>query len=385
MMNKLVAYDLTEVRKKRIVATAKDWYKSGVLTQPQWEEIKNEYISTLYSPSPIIRILLFLAAQFGLSTLIGIIVLMFSDMDMIGIQVASFIVGGLIVFFTEKGFIQDQKHYKSGVTSAGVYVGYSFIYFSVLGESVYSEFVYISWAFVLLSWATIRYLDILTIIPAIGCFVALLFLGFEPYIAVLPFIIMFGFTGLFLLSQFIQKRADVIIWEDHFIIFDTVALLLVYVGGNYFVVRELSLEMMGLELANGEDIPFAFLFYGFTVLIPIFYLYWGIIKKSVLFIRVSLLTLALAAFTLKYYFSLGHPEISITISGAILIVIAIALMKHLKIIRNGFTRNPLLTNKWDNQNMTAFIASQTLGGHSIKDKFSGKGGEFGGGGASGDF
>ena len=135
---------------------------------------------------------------------------------------------------------------------------------------------------------------------------------------------MLSFASLFGISQFLQKKANQLIWEDHFIILDSLALLLTYLGVNYFVVRELSVAMMGLELSAGEDIPFAYLFYGFTVLIPIGYLTWGIVKKSILFIRVSLLTLALTVFTLKYYFSLGHPEVTITVAGALLTLVAIA-------------------------------------------------------------
>ena len=131
----------------------------------------------------------------------------------------------------------------------------------------------------------------------------------------------------------------------------------------------------------------AYVFYLWTVLVPIAYLYWRIKTKSVLFIKVSLLTLALAVFTLKYYFSLGHPEISITIGGGLLIVVSLLLMKYLKTPRNGFTRDQLLTNKWDNSDFTAFIASQTLGGHQINDStdFQSGGGASGGAGASGEF
>ena len=66
-------------------------------------------------------------------------------------------------------------------------------------------------------------------------------------------------------------------------------------------------------------------------------------------------------------------------------------MKYLKTPRNAFTRNQLLTNKWDNSDFTALIASQTLGGHQIDTDINTNediefgGGKFGGGGASGKF
>jgi phosphoribulokinase len=51
------------------------------------------------------------------------------------------------------------------------------------------------------------------------------------------------------------------------------------------------------------------------------------------------------------------------LAGAILIGIAIALMHYLKSVRNGFTRENLLSEKWQSMNAEAFIISQTMGGN----------------------
>lgn len=394
MMNKLIAYDLDELTKKVTVSKAKEWYKSGVITELQWTNIKATYANELFSPNPVIRILLFLVSLFGLSMSLGFFTVFFSsffevfEMNyMYAIRVAIFAYGALLLYLGEKIFFKDKKHYKSGVTEAIVYIAYSFLYFGLLGESQSDELVYYATGLIFLIFITLRYHDILTLVGAITCFALALFSAFSALLPLIPFVMMLSFSGLFVGSQLLQKKANPLIWEDHFIIIDSLALLLIYLGGNYFVVHELSVEMMDLQLSAGEDIPFAFLFYGFTVLIPIGYMTWGILKKSILFIRVSLLTLALTVFTLKYYFSLGHPEITITFAGAVLIGISVSLMKYLKTSRNGFTRDQLITSKWDNAEMSAFIASQTLGGHQLNNSegFSGQGGEFGGGGASGSF
>ncbi len=161
--------------------------------------------------------------------------------------------------------------------------------------------------------------------------------------------------------------------------------MMFYLAGNYFVVRQLSENLLNMNISDGEDIPLAFLFYATTVLVPLVYLYWGIKQKSILFIRVSLLVITLTVITLKYYFSLGHPEITITLAGGLLIIISIALLYYLKHPRHGFTRDLLISDKWHSQDLTAFIASQTLGGNKIEtsanDTAEFKGGQFGGGGA----
>ena len=207
--------------------------------------------------------------------------------------------------------------------------------------------------------------------------------------ALMPFIFMTVFGLLYWVAKKLQAKLPNVIFENQFIVLKTLALTLFYISGNYFVVRKLSIELMGLNLSPNDDIPFALVFYILTALVPIGYLYWGIKRKSILLIRVGLLTIALSALTFRYYFSLGHPVLIITLSGALLILIALVIFNYLKQIRNGYTRELLLHEKWSSQNLTAIIASQTLGGNKINDPTDDatmfNGGSFGGAGAGGNW
>jgi hypothetical protein len=388
MIESLIAYDLAAVKKKLTLAKIKTWYKGGLINEEQWASMQEPYSSGLFSPTIIMRILLFIATFFGLSTFLGPVALWVGDAGEAIIRITVVIVGAAMLVFTDRILIKDKKHFKSGVTEASCYTGISFVYFGLLGFDIDEPLIYLSIAFLFLIIFSIRYLDLISLVCGIGCFIAMLFVILQDIMALLPFIVMVVFAMLFFASQSIQKKADQLIWEDHFIVFDTLALLFIYLGGNYFVVRELSIEIMNLSLSDGQDIPFAYLFYAFTLLVPIFYLTWGILKKSLLFIRVSLLTLTLSVVTIKYYYSLGHPEVTITIVGAFLLLTSFALIKYLKISRNGYTREQIFQSKWENTDLAAFIASQSLGGNQIEDTDStitGQGGEFGGGGASGEF
>ena len=153
------------------------------------------------------------------------------------------------------------------------------------------------------------------------------------------------------------------------------------------VVRELSVNMMSLEIEEGRDIPFAFIFYALTILIPMAYLYFGIKNRNIVLLRVSLIVLAYSVFTFKYYFSLGHPEISLTLAGLFLLGITIALMRYLKTMHNGFTRENILSEKWGSMNVEALIISQTMGGNqpTVEHQDMPGGGASGGGGASSSF
>jgi uncharacterized membrane protein YgcG len=104
-------------------------------------------------------------------------------------------------------------------------------------------------------------------------------------------------------------------------------------------------------------------------------------------LRVSLVALAFSVFTFKYYYSLGHTEITLTLAGAILIGIAIMLMRYLKVMRNGFTGDNLLSERWADMNVEALVISQTMGGNVAHAGSTdvGGGGDSGGGGASTKF
>ncbi|MEO9964212.1 MAG: hypothetical protein ABJF11_00395 [Reichenbachiella sp.] len=388
MIDKLIAYPIGEVKKKLVIAKAKTWFAAGLIKEDQWKGIQAGYSSELFSPSIFMRVLLFIATYFGLTTVLGPVILLVANQSMATIRIVIFIVGAIILAFTDRSMIISKKHYKSGITEAGYYAGFSFIYFGLLGFDHSSALVYWIIAMLLASISTIRYMDLLSLLVATLCLTAILFLTFEPYLFILPFIIIIVFAALFLLSQQIQKKVDYLLWEDHFILFDSLALLLVYLGGNYFVVRELSIEMMGMDLSSGEDIPGAFVFYGLTFITPIAYLVWGISQRSVLFIRMSLLAIALSIFTIKYYYSLAPLEVTMTVGGGLLILISLALIKYLKTSPYGFTREQIVQGKWDNTDLVALVASQTLGPQDIEEPESvlRKGdGKFGGGGASGDF
>jgi uncharacterized membrane protein YgcG len=205
---------------------------------------------------------------------------------------------------------------------------------------------------------------------------------------IIPFIMMIVFIPFYFFIRKLKQRRENDLWIDCLTVAELLSLIIVYMAGNYFIVRELSEKMMGIYIEPGADIPFAFLFYFLTIAIPIVYLYGAIRYKDLVLLRVSLLVLAFSVFTFKYYYSTGHHEISFTVSGALLIIVSIVLLRYLKTIRNGFTSENILCDKWANANAEAFIISQTMGGNKgmpAEAPRQGGGGEFGGGGASGSF
>jgi hypothetical protein len=384
------AYNETGLYNLAVLKESKRWMKQQLIGADQFQKISGVYTSDFYHPNFIIRILLFVAAVFALSGVTGLLAVFLSDSGERLIAPGCIIYGIASFFFLEKVFI-GKNHYKSGVTEALLYHACGF---TIGGLGFFAEFNEHGWfmaSFVVLAFAAIRYLDLVCTILATFAFGGFLFYECYNLEGIFQLIIPFVFIALFIPIYFVVKRLKrnerFKFWYNNLLIVEFTSLLIVYAAGNYLVVRELSIEFMGLYIDEGNDIPFSFAFYILTVVVPIGYLYFGIKNKDIVLLRVSLIVLAFSVFTFKFYFSLGHPEVTLTAAGVILLAVSILLLNYLKKQRNGFTRENILSEKWANMNAEAFIISQTMGGNqvTVKEQFKGGGGSFGGGGSSGGY
>ncbi len=388
MNNSLISYNIEELEKKQILSEAKALYKSKIITEVQYSKIGEEIKSELYSPTIFIKILLFILSYIGMTTVIVPIGLLFSAVGETGYRILAVILGMSLILFTETVLIVGKNHYKSGITEAGIYSGTLFIMVGVLSFGANIEIGYLIMGFIFSSIITVRYLDLLALVVSMTCFSNLLYKIIHAIggltEAFMPFIFFFIFLLVFIACVAVEKKLTSFVFNNHLIIAKTLSLLVIYASVNYFVVRELSVNLMGLTLAKGQDIPFSFVFYILTALLPLLYIYYGVVKRSVLFLRVGLLIFTLSVITFKYYFSLGMPVITFTVSGIILIAVSLWLMNYLKVMRKGFTRENLINDKWMSQDLSAIIISQTLGGNKLMENKNESfgGGRSGGGGAS---
>jgi hypothetical protein len=381
-------YDTTWLNNLHIVKEARRWQKHGWISKDQFDKISIEYSSSFYHPNLFIRILLFVATLIALSGLTGLLALMFIETGHTVVSTLSILYGIASWFILEKTFVQKNHHYKSGVNEALLYHSAGFIIGGIAGLTEANIYFVLITCILVFTFAAIRFIDLISTAAALGCLGFFLF--YSLYDAggiirqVIPFVMIFFFGVFYFLILKFKSRIGNESWEDCFTIAEVFSLLVVYVAGNYLVVRELSISMMDLQLQEGEDIPFAWLFYILTVVIPVAYLYFGIKKKDIVLIRVSLVAMAFAVFTFKYYFSLGHHEITLTSGGIILIGIAMWLFRHLKTSRNGYTAENILSEKWGSANISAFVISQTMGGNRTPEHTE-TGGTFGGGGSTDSF
>lgn len=385
------AYNQLWVYNLAVLKEAKRWAKHHFITQDQLTLIEEAYKVPFYHPNVIIRLLLFVAALIAISGVTGLLGLMVAQAGQMGISTLCVLYGISSFVVLEKMFIA-KNHYKSGVTEAILYHSCGFSVGGVAGLSDFDSTQLILLVCLLVfTFAAIRYLDLITTALAIASLAAIVFYNcFEAggiFKQVIPFVFILIFSAIYFTTKKLQRQVKLNAWHYNLLIAETISLLLVYISGNYLVVRELSVNLMDLSLEGGADIPFAYLFYFFTIIIPLSFLYFGIKRKDIVLLRVSLIVLAFSVFTFKYYYSLGHPEITLTAAGIILVGIAISLMRYLKKIRAGFTRENLMASKWGAMNVEAMLISQTMGGNQPGNitTDTGGGGDSGGGGASTSF
>ncbi|GAB1444513.1 hypothetical protein MASR2M41_01190 [Flammeovirgaceae bacterium] len=385
------AYNIIWLYNLEVIKETKRWLKARFIEEAQFKTIVEAHPSSFYHPNFIIRIIIFAATLIGLSGVTGLFALIVLDTDQIVISISCILYGIGSFVLVDQIVIKNYKHYKSGLTEALIYHACGFTIGGFAGLIDFSILPLLLFSVLVLSFAAYRYLDLLTTAVAFFTFAYLVFYSFFSldgvFQQIISFIFILCFSTLYFLSKKIKSKSNFAIWSNNLVIVESLSLLMVYLAGNYLVVRELSVNLMGIVIEGGQDIPFAFLFYGFTVLIPIAYLYFGIKNKDVVLLRVSLLVLACSVFTLKYYDGFDHPEVLLTASGIILLGIGLILFRFLKTIRNGFTREDLISEKWASMDAGAFIISQTLGGNpiTVDESFQGGGGNFGGGGSSGSF
>ncbi|GAB5408572.1 MAG: hypothetical protein BalsKO_09370 [Balneolaceae bacterium] len=370
MINSILANDSSELEKLHILSSSKNLFKNGIIDEDQWNAIKEDYKTNIYSPPFFIKLPLFIISSLGLLFGFGLISLSFG-FD--GIQILALTGGIGLIFLTEKIFIQSSFHFSSGVTEAGIYFGFSCLAFGLFGIDNFEQIFYIIIGFLFTSFIAVRYLDLVGLVAAIltlgGIFFNLAFIIGGLAEALLPFIIIGLYASVFYLSIILQKKLPQTIFENHFIITKSLSLILIYLAGNYFVVRELSIELMGLQLDAGEDIPFSFLFYFITILVPGIYFYIGVKKRSLLFIRVGSLTAILTVLTFYNYFLSAYTIYISVLTGIILILGTFFLFKKLKLKESGYTSEKLLDDSWASKEVTTIIASRiTKEGSNIDTK-----------------
>ncbi len=387
----ITAYNQEQVYNFAVLQQSRRWSAHGFMDAQQFAAVKEAYKVPFYHPGLAIRITLFLATLLALSGIDGMLGIVVSELGETAISVGAVLYGVATLVVMEKNFITSNHHYKSGVIEALLYHSCGFIIVGIGNLFDFNVHVVLALCLVVFVAASVRYLDWLITLAAGLTFAGLLFYEFYQiggiFQQIIPFVFIATFTPLYFFCRSMKMKETLRTWRNNLLIMETLSLFLIYAGGNYLVVRELSINLLDMRLEEGQDIPFAAVFYVLTVLIPALYVFAGIKSRNVVLLRTGIVVTAFSLYTFHHYYSMAPIEIMLTAAGALLLVFSILLLHYLKTIRNGFTRENILAEKWAGMNIQAFLVSQTMGGNQVKadEGMRPGGGSFGGGGSTGDY
>jgi hypothetical protein len=390
----MIIYNKTWLQHLQIQHEAEQAFDAGLITSTEQQEIKQKYPHGFYSPGIWIRVGLFILTCIIVSAASGMISLMFIDAHSIDFSVYIFLIAALAYAGLEL-MAGQSNHYKSGVDDALVLIssgtfltGLCWLAFESFKWGDINGFLLISTVmFVCCLFLTLRFADML--MAAAAGISLLVFVFFLLYKAgptgqlLLPFVMIISAGSLYLWAERTSGRLKKWYYSQALIMLQVVALMCVYLSGNYFVVRTLNESLSG-----SENLPFGLFFWFWTIAIPLVYIAWGLRKKDVVLLRSGLLLVAAAAFTIRNYFHLLSLEAILCLTGAGLIAIAYGVIRYLKIPKHGFTYEETAEKHlMDHMRVESLVVAETFSGTSVPPTEAAKfgGGDFGGGGASGKF
>jgi hypothetical protein len=342
------AYNSDTIFNASIRQKSEHWLAQKLISEEQYTAISSSYSNQFYTPNVFVKIGLFIFTCFIILAALGIYLLMFA-VGLNGSDDGFFIVTSLFFaiacFIVLEILIRSKQIYNSGTDEALLYVGLLSIcicLFAIVDSSSEDNpLLLVLLAFPFIGFAAIRYADRIVTLALCACVYVILFftilkLGYVAKL-IMPFAFMAFSAVLYFQIKKWKTRPEFHYWRSCMTVIEFLALLIFYAACNYYVIREASVEFFDLQLTPGQDIPLAFLFYILTVTVPIVYIYFGLRQKDKTLLWAALVLLAASALTFKYYFSLGHPEISLTIAGIILTLTAYFCIRYFRQPKHGIT------------------------------------------------
>lgn len=388
----MIVFDKKLLENTFLVNEAESMVDSGFLDYNEFKK-KTAIIPTLKSQDNLlIRIALFLLGCLAYASLCGLV----SLLGLSGIDSNWYLfllVYALIGFVTQEFlFAKNSKLYGYGLDDAFILGSFiaigAFVSQATMGSDYSSNDTLVALViFVVSSLAYLRYLHIPSIIIACLSLTFTLFYSVYTYLEygqqILPFVLFITGILLFYFSNKVLTKLKEPYYENGLLITKYFGLLLSYFAMNYFVVRELSASLNEGYFEVSPQIPMSWLFYIFTIAIPVIYLYFSIKNRDRILLYVGLICLGFTVFTIRFYNHFLPTEWALLIGGILLFAIAYFAIQKLKNKESGIT---FIKDKFSSTNALLnleLLATATTLGMKPEIKAPDSPMEFGGGGFSG--
>lgn len=387
----MIAQDKRLLENQFLVAEAHSLYKAKFITEVQFSEIQKAIPTPKKSKNILLRIgfaflgMLLYASICGFISLLGLRIIDNSFTFFIFVYAA--------IGFIGAEFFVRQNHSEQGLDDSFLIIG-QLLLGAGIGTITDGYELPVAFVATIVSLLTyLRYINRASIL--IFCIASTATIAFGMFElgtlgkAILPFILMLDGLAVYFIGRKLTKNSQFPFYQKGILLVKHFGLILFYFAGNYLVVRELSIKLLGQEIAPNSDIPFAWFFYIFTFIVPIIYLFYGIKRLDRAVLWIGFVTLGLSFYTIDFYFLEVPIEVYLTLGGLLLFAIAYFSIKRLKDKKEGITFQPnRFINSSDFMHTEALILTSQLGlkpETSIDSPMEFGGGGFSGGGSSGEF
>ena len=334
----MIAINKTLLSATFFVSGAKSLKDGNFITAEQLRDVRAKYPTLNTQSNLLVRLGFFLLGGMLYSSIAGAVSLfalpIMESSYKIMIFVYAIIGLGGSEFFSRKGY------YGYGFDDAFI-IGFPVTFACAVGvnlESILAGFITLALAGI---FCCLRYVNtfaaFIALIGIAGIFATLVLdMGIIEKLY-LSFVMFFLAIGIYLAQIKFNTLKDAYLYKNALRVMQVFSLILGYLSVNYLVVRELSLALMGIEVAPNGDIPLAFLFYALTFAIPIGFLVFSLKQKSRAMLIIGILAFAFSVFSIKYYYSFIPVEIALILAGILLFGFAYICIVKLKHKESGLT------------------------------------------------
>ncbi len=337
-------YNESWIRAQAIRAAARAWRRKALLDDAQLDRILSRFPDGFYRANVWVKIALFLFTLLLNGCAAGLSGALFFPIFNESIVGAGLLSVGYGVGFTLilNTFIRDRRLFHSGIDNALLYSavgalvgGLWLMLYNVFDERFW---LYGLVALPVLAWAVVRYASR---VLALTGFVCLLF-TFSAFVVqfswgklLLPFGLMALAGAVYFQVKKALTRDDLFYWFACLRVIEVAALVVAYASVNVYVVG------WGNALLSGNaGVPLAGLFYALTVLVPAGYVFGGLRWRDRPLLIVGLLATAASVVTFQEVLFHLPWGLFLALSGAVLVGLAIGLLRHFHEEKRGFTAAP---------------------------------------------
>lgn len=353
----MIAHDKNLLNNLHLIEEADSLQAGGFISKEQNTIIKKNLSGFKIHDNILVRLGFFLLGSFLYVSICGAFSLLGLDGGQTFWKICFYIFA--IIGFVGSNILANQKYNAHGLDDA-FNLGALLNLGIAIGITTDGYEIVIAFFIAVASFLTyLRYIHLPSALIFCLASSAVLFYGMFEFGSIgktiLPFVTML-FSAVFYF--FTKKKLNNISVNYHYkgvLLANSFCLILFYLSCNYLTVRELSVMLLGNKIHPGEDIPFAFFFYAFTIIVPIVYLAQAIKTKDRIMLWISFLAIGFSIYTIRFYYSVLPIEVALTLGGLVLFTLAYLSTKKLKDNESGLTFKPDRIN-----NSNAFLNAEML-------------------------